>query len=160
MTFEAGNQFGAIAGQTNARRRMLSQQLISVLQEDSTHKRVGTAKTNRLRSVAMALVEKAEDGDTMAIREIADRLEGKPVQMISGDPDGSPLVVEIVKLAQLGAARVIEHEEQQPFQALVPDVVIPTAEQVAAAPTGMQARIDHPVEMITGSPVEPQPGED
>lgn len=137
MTFEAGNQFGAIAGQTNARRRMLSQQLISVLQEDSSHKRVGTAKTSRLRSVAMALVEKAEDGDTMAIREIADRLEGKPVQMISGDPDGSPLVVEIVKLAQLGAARVIEHEDRE--EVMLDDLARPATSKHITQPALAQS---------------------
>jgi hypothetical protein len=35
-----------------------------------------------LRRIAAKLVEKAEDGELAAIREIADRLDGKPVQML------------------------------------------------------------------------------
>jgi hypothetical protein len=36
----------------------------------------------RLRIIADKLAEKAEQGDIQAIREIADRLDGKPVQAI------------------------------------------------------------------------------
>ena len=36
----------------------------------------------RLRRIAEKLTEKAEEGDLAAIRELADRLDGKPVQMI------------------------------------------------------------------------------
>jgi hypothetical protein len=35
-----------------------------------------------LRRIAAKLIEKAEEGDLAAIREIADRLDGKPVQML------------------------------------------------------------------------------
>jgi len=35
-----------------------------------------------LRRISAKLVEKAEEGDLAAIREIADRLDGKPVQML------------------------------------------------------------------------------
>ena len=35
-----------------------------------------------LRRIAAKLIEKAEEGDLPAIREIADRLDGKPVQML------------------------------------------------------------------------------
>ena len=35
-----------------------------------------------LRRIAAKLVEKAEEGELAAIREIADRLDGKPVQML------------------------------------------------------------------------------
>lgn len=38
-----------------------------------------------LRQVANALVEKAKGGDVQAIREIADRLDGKPTQHIEAD---------------------------------------------------------------------------
>jgi hypothetical protein len=36
----------------------------------------------RLHRIAEKLAEKAEEGDLAAIREIADRLDGKPVQMV------------------------------------------------------------------------------
>lgn len=41
----------------------------------------------RLIAIAEALVIKAEAGDILAIREIADRLDGKPTQMIGSDPE-------------------------------------------------------------------------
>lgn len=36
----------------------------------------------RLRRIAEKLAEKAEEGDLAAIRELADRLDGKPMQII------------------------------------------------------------------------------
>jgi hypothetical protein len=51
-----------------------------------------------LRKVARALLTKAESGDVQAIREIGDRLDGKPAQAIEG-PDGGPLKIEIVRFA-------------------------------------------------------------
>jgi|tagenome__1003787_1003787.scaffolds.fasta_scaffold20965165_5 hypothetical protein len=36
----------------------------------------------RLRRIAEKLAEKAEEGDLAAIRELADRLDGKPMQVI------------------------------------------------------------------------------
>ena len=42
---------------------------------------------DKLRAVADKLVELAIDGDMQAIKEIADRLDGKPAQAIVGDPD-------------------------------------------------------------------------
>ena len=41
----------------------------------------------RLRKVAENLVRAAEDSEQWAIREIADRLDGKPAQAITGDAD-------------------------------------------------------------------------
>jgi ribosomal protein L17 len=35
-----------------------------------------------LRRIAAKLIERAEEGDLAAIREIADRLDGKPAQVI------------------------------------------------------------------------------
>src|SRR5689334_10359715 len=37
---------------------------------------------HRLRRIAEKLAEKAEEGDLAAIREIADRLDGKPTQVV------------------------------------------------------------------------------
>lgn len=51
----------------------------------------GTDKT-KLRAVADALVEKAMAGDVQAIKEVADRLDGKVPQGISGD-DENPLTM-------------------------------------------------------------------
>lgn len=44
-------------------------------------------KSNYLTRIAQNMVRKAEDGDVMAMKEIGDRLDGKPAQAIehSGD---------------------------------------------------------------------------
>lgn len=51
----------------------------------------------RARSIAEALVTKAEDGDVSAIKEVFDRMEGKAVAKteLSGDED-APVVIQIV----------------------------------------------------------------
>lgn len=46
----------------------------------------------RLRKYAMGLIALAEDGDVAAYKEINDRLEGKAVQPVSGDDEGSPIL--------------------------------------------------------------------
>lgn len=51
----------------------------------------------RLRAVADALVAKAMDGDVPAIREVADRLDGKVAQaVIGGEEDDAPLKVTVL----------------------------------------------------------------
>ena len=50
----------------------------------------GSDKT-KLRAVADALVEKAMQGDVQAIKEVADRLDGKVPQAIVGDDDHDPI---------------------------------------------------------------------
>lgn len=51
----------------------------------------------RLRRIAKKLTEKAEEGDLAAIRELADRLDGKPAQVI----DRSDAPVEELSDAEL-----------------------------------------------------------
>ena len=51
----------------------------------------GTEKT-KLRAVADALVDKAMAGDVQAIKEVADRLDGKvPQGVIGGEEDDNPI---------------------------------------------------------------------
>ena len=50
---------------------------------------------SELAYIAEALVIKAKAGDIPAIREIADRLDGKPTQLIAGDDDAAPIIHEI-----------------------------------------------------------------
>ena len=58
----------------------------------------GVVRTQALFQIATKVVEKALEGDATAVREIGDRLDGKPAQTIQGDTD-QPLVVNIIKHA-------------------------------------------------------------
>jgi hypothetical protein len=62
--------------------------------------------TTKLRDVADTLVNEAIGGNIAAIKEIADRLDGKVPQGIGGDPD-NPLMVAVTKIA-LVAPQVVE----------------------------------------------------
>mgnify|MGYP001613511108 CR=1 FL=1 len=63
---------------------------------------IGDAKSNPkiLRRIANSLLSLAADGDVSAIKEVADRLDGKCAQSVQmGGEDGGPIVVEIVRFA-------------------------------------------------------------
>ncbi len=51
-----------------------------------------------LDTIAKKLIAKAVAGDLLAIKEIGDRLEGRPQQSIVGADDG-PLTIQIIKYA-------------------------------------------------------------
>ena len=55
-------------------------------------------KTTRLQAVISRLVDAAEGGEIAAVREIFDRLIGKPKQSIeaTGDGDGGPIRVVVI----------------------------------------------------------------
>lgn len=48
-----------------------------------------------LKAVAAALLAKGMDGDVSAIKEIADRLDGKVPQTLQGDDEGGPIRLEV-----------------------------------------------------------------
>ncbi len=52
----------------------------------------------KLRKITDKLVEKAENGDVTAIKEIFDRVEGKPAQAITNGDDG-PLEIIVRRFA-------------------------------------------------------------
>jgi hypothetical protein len=55
-------------------------------------------KRKKLDLIAEAHVTKAMTGDVPAINSLADRLDGKPVQAISGDDEsGQPFVIQVVR---------------------------------------------------------------
>jgi len=51
-----------------------------------------------LTLIADALLAKAQEGDVQAIKEVADRLDGKVTQPISGDDEAPPLQVSMIEL--------------------------------------------------------------
>ena len=48
----------------------------------------GSERVERLNALAQALIDKAAEGDMGALKELGDRLDGKPAQAITADPDG------------------------------------------------------------------------
>jgi len=52
-----------------------------------------------LRLIAAKLIEMAQGGDMQAIKELADRTDGKPAQAIVGDDESDPInvVTKIVR---------------------------------------------------------------
>lgn len=76
---------GAPIGNTNAAKenRRWSETLNRAIAQDNGE---------RLRKAAEQLLSAAASGEPWAIKEVADRLDGKPAQAITG-ADGGPLVV-------------------------------------------------------------------
>lgn len=64
--------------------------------------------TKKLALVAAALVEKAVGGDVQAAKEIADRVDGKPVQAIAGDPE-NPTPISIIQMVAVAASHDAEN---------------------------------------------------
>ncbi len=50
-------------------------------------KRSASAGVEALDALAEKLLALADDGDLGALRELGDRLDGKPTQLIGGDPE-------------------------------------------------------------------------
>ena len=57
--------------------------------------KVGKKRTKYLDILAMRIVKLAGDGDISALREVGDRLDGRPAAEITG-PDGDMLTVRFV----------------------------------------------------------------
>ena len=50
-------------------------------------------KLKKLNVLAANLVDKAIGGDVPAMKEVGDRLDGKPAQTIAGDPENPAMVI-------------------------------------------------------------------
>lgn len=61
---------------------------------ETIRRAVVQADGETLRRIADKLIEMAAEGDMQAIKELGDRLDGKPAQTISGDQD-APLEMRI-----------------------------------------------------------------
>ena len=69
----------------------------------------------KLRQIAKVHIAKCEAGDMQAIKELADRLDGKPAQILEhGGPDSKPItkiVHEIVHVTETPEEIAAENEE-------------------------------------------------
>lgn len=82
---------GAPVGNDNARQGRIWR--------DTLRRALLAENGKKLRSIADALVAKAEDGDVAAIKEIGDRIDGKVAQPvgIGQDPDAGPVEIQRVE---------------------------------------------------------------
>lgn len=64
---------------------------------NTINRAIAQGKPDRLRAIANKLLEAAEAGESWAIKELGDRLDGKAAQAImhSGDPD-NPIHTSII----------------------------------------------------------------
>lgn len=94
MTFQLGN-----SGNPGGRRKekIFADQLKIVLNEEIDDPENAGQKVKKVRIIANRLVVEAMAGEAWAIQQVMDRMDGKPAQSLMTDPDGSPLIVEIVK---------------------------------------------------------------
>lgn len=65
---------------------------------DTIRRAAAQGNAERLRRIAEKLLEKAEKGDMAAIKELGDRLDGKPNQQVEVDASGT-LTVEVIRFA-------------------------------------------------------------
>jgi hypothetical protein len=79
---------GAPLGNQNARKGKVWTQAI----ERALEKRSAKGRMEALDDLAEQLLLKAETGDMAALRELGDRLEGKPKEQVElSGPDGGPI---------------------------------------------------------------------
>ena len=83
----------------------------------------GTDDPKSLRAIARALMVKAASGDPVAIREFADRIDGKVAQPIAGEDGTGPvrIVHEVLWIALNGdgSSSTIDHESSSPGSTIV-----------------------------------------
>jgi len=86
---------GAPQGNSNAKKAKIWTAAI----ERALEKRMGDRK-QALDELAEKLLRKCDEGDLSALKELGDRLEGKPAQSVNvGGEDGGNLIIEVVRFA-------------------------------------------------------------
>jgi hypothetical protein len=73
------------------RPRIITQNLISLLNE------VDPNDVPKVRRFAEALLAKAFEGDVAAMKEVADRVDGKVPQTLQGDRDNPLIIARIIR---------------------------------------------------------------
>src|SRR5262249_41697614 len=76
----------------------------------------------KLREIARMHIEKAAAGDMQAIKELADRLDGKPAQMLEhSGPDSEPITKVVNEIVHVYETREqIEFNDQTPLLEINP----------------------------------------
>jgi len=76
----------------------------------------------KLREIARTYIEKAAADDMQAIKELADRLDGKPAQMLEhSGPDSEPITKVVNEIVHVYETREqIEFNDQTPLLEIKP----------------------------------------
>ena len=82
---------GKVGGQPNNTNSSKNNRLWA----ETIKRAVTQSDSERLRRIAEALLTKAEDGDMSAIKELGDRLDGKPNQTVDQNITGELLFTKI-----------------------------------------------------------------
>lgn len=91
---------GAQPGNANYRKgRLFASAIAAALELPSR-----ADQKKRIDAIAEKLVSMAEEGDLQAIREVADRLDGKPAQTIAGDPENPLNLIARIERKVVGGA--------------------------------------------------------
>ena len=85
----APGQSGNPAGPA-ARRRFLG----------AVERAIATDNARRLRACAETLLDRAAEGEPWAVVVLRDTLDGKPRQQVDVSGDGSPMLIQVLRLAQ------------------------------------------------------------
>lgn len=107
MPFQPGNKLAVghaappLRKFQSNRRRFLSQSLVSQLNETDRN------NVSKFHKIASRMIEAALDGDSLMIKEIFDRVEGKAVQAVElSGPDGSAISTIATGMTPAEAARL------------------------------------------------------
>jgi len=95
---------GAPLGNKNAAKSKDWQNALRWVADNYENEAAGITRGQALRKMATVCFEQAMAGDKDARAEIANRLDGKPVQPICGDDDSPPIRIEPVELVPLKRA--------------------------------------------------------
>jgi len=69
----------------------------------------------KLREIARMHIEKAAAGDMQAIKELADRLDGRPAQILEhSGPDSEPITKIVSEIVHIHETRADLMEEEEP----------------------------------------------
>ena len=58
--------------------------------------RVLKQNPDKLRAACEKLLDKAVEGDTQAFKEITDRIDGKPIQLVGGTGDNGAITMSLM----------------------------------------------------------------
>ena len=104
-------------------RRLLGQQRDKLYREALRMELAAAGEDlKKLREIARVHIEKAAAGDMQAIKELADRLDGKPAQMLEhSGPDSEPITKVVNEIVHVYETREqIEFNDQTPLLEINP----------------------------------------